>query len=54
MPDKTVHVEPINDLVEHVDHDCICGPTTEVYKREDGGYGFVVVHHSLDGRENNE
>lgn len=37
-----------------LDEDCICGPRVEVVKREDGSIGWVIIHHSLDGREFNE
>ena len=47
-----VHVVPVNDLIEHdVAGDCICGPTAEAAFREDGSNGWLVTHHSLDGRE---
>lgn len=50
----TFHVIPLNDLVEH-DTDgeerCVCGPTTEPVERDDGSFGWLVTHHSLDGRE---
>ena len=46
-----MHVVPIADLVEHEDDDCVCGPTTEPVPRDDGSFGWVVTHHSLDGRE---
>lgn len=48
-----VHVLPVNDLIEHdaIGDECPCGPTTEPAPREDGSMGWVVVHHSLDGRE---
>lgn len=46
------HVIPINDLVEHVDDDCICGPETElIFDENESLRGWVVKHHSLDGRE---
>jgi hypothetical protein len=48
-----VHVYPINDLVEH-DTDggeCICGPREKPVKAEDGSVDWLIVHHSLDGRE---
>jgi len=50
---STVHTYPNNDLVEHDTDggDCICGPTTEPVPREDGSFGWHVMHHSLDGRE---
>lgn len=54
----TVHVSPVNDAVEHdLEHggDCICGPTVEaVFRDDDGSNGWLITHHSLDGRERNE
>lgn len=49
----TVHVFPVNDLVEHDTDggDCVCGPTAEPVPRDDGSFGWLVTHHSLDGRE---
>ena len=47
-----IHVEPINDLIAHdTEHfdECVCGPYVAFV---DGG--AVIVHHSLDGREENE
>lgn len=51
-----VHVYPTNDLIEHDTNggDCICGTTTEPVEREDGSYGWLELHHSLDGRERHE
>lgn len=51
-----VHVVPIDDLIAHdrTSEECPCGPTSEPVKREDGSVGWVVVHHSLDGREASE
>lgn len=48
-----VHVLPVGDLIEHEDtgEDCLCGPTVEPVEREDGSYGWLIIHHSLDGRE---
>lgn len=47
-----VHVIPTADLVAHDESDgCACGPTNEPVTRDDGSVGWVVVHHSLDGRE---
>lgn len=53
---SVVHVYPDRDLVEHeVEGDgCVCGPTVEPVPRDDGSYGWLMVHHSLDGRERNE
>lgn len=50
-----MHVIPLSDLVDHEASDgCVCGPTTEPVKREDGSVGWVHTHHSLDGREAHE
>lgn len=46
-----VHVKPLHDLVEHADDEYVCGPTTEPVARGDGSMGWLVLHHSLDGRE---
>ena len=43
------HVRPVNDLIDHPDDACICGPLIEEI---DGK--FLIVHHSLDGREAGE
>ena len=53
---STVHVYPTRDLIEHDTEgdDCACGPTTHPVMRDDGSNGWVVVHHSLDGREASE
>ena len=52
--DGEVHVLPLEDLVEHTDADCVCGATTEPVPRQDGSTGWLITHHSLDGREANE
>jgi hypothetical protein len=54
MPNSNnVHVYPTKDLIEHDtdSEDCICGPTVEACEREDGSYGWLLTHHSMDGRE---
>jgi hypothetical protein len=53
MSDGDYHVYPVNDLVEHVTNGdgCVCGPETQPVERDDGSIGYVIVHHSLDGRE---
>lgn len=50
---QTIHVIPIADLIDHEDHDCICGPTVE-HIPSDSGDGWLITHHSLDGREHME
>ncbi len=53
----SIHVVPVNDLIEHSDDDCVCGPDYEYVNPETGETypsGPVVVHHSLDGRETEE
>ena len=53
---STVHVVPVGDLVEHdtAGGECICGPSAEAVFREDGSAGWLMTHHSLDGREARE
>lgn len=53
---EPVHVWPDDDLIDHdLDgDDCVCGPRTEPVERDDGSVGWVIVHHSLDGREHAE
>lgn len=49
---NTVHIYPINDLVDHDNNDdCVCGPRVETVAGDDGSISWVVVHHSLDARE---
>lgn len=48
---STWHVEPVNDLIEHVHEDCICGPEIEAVFRDDGSNGWLITHHALDGRK---
>jgi hypothetical protein len=50
----TYHVVPVNDLIDHDssgEEDCVCGPEILPVERDDGSFGWVVSHHSLDGRE---
>ncbi len=53
---SAIHVYPAGDLIEHDtdSSDCACGPTTEPVPRDDGSMGWLITHHSLDGREANE
>ncbi len=57
MPD-ILHVRPVGDLIEHDtstdDADCGRGPEVQPVKRDDGSMGWLIVHHSLDGREKGE
>lgn len=50
----TVHVLPVNDLIEHELEDCPCGPQLEPVFDADGSCGWLISHQSLDGRENHE
>jgi hypothetical protein len=53
----TIHVIPIADLIEHDtsgEEECVCGPDHEPVMRDDGSNGWLVKHHSLDGRELHE
>lgn len=48
----TLHVMPIGDLVEHAsEDDCSCGPTAKPVEAGDGTISWLMIHHSLDGRE---
>lgn len=50
-----VHVTPDEDLIDHpMSEDCACGPTAEPVPGDKGFVGWVVTHHSLDGREQHE
>lgn len=53
---EPLHVIPINDLIDHDtdSEDCVCGPEVEPVEREDGSFAYLIVHHSLDGRESRE
>lgn len=47
-----LHVIPSRDLIRHsADEDCPCGPRADPVWRRDGSCGWVIVHHSLDGRK---
>jgi hypothetical protein len=54
----TLHVTPQHDLVDHdtstTEPDCVCGPEVRPATQEDGSVGWLLVHHSLDGREQAE
>lgn len=49
-----VHVLPDADLIAHLPVDCVCGPAVEPVPRDDGSMGWLLTHHSLDGREATE
>lgn len=51
--DGVFHVWPDNDLIVHdvESEDCVCGPAFQPVPRADGSVGWLVIHHSLDGRE---
>ena len=53
---STVHVYPLNDIIEHdtESDDCACGPTVEPVEHDNGSMGWLLTHHSLDGREKTE
>lgn len=55
MP-QTVHVLPVNDLIEHDEEgtECACGVTTEPVFDRDGACGWLITHHSLDNRESKQ
>ena len=48
----TLHIVPLGDVVERATtDDCVCGPTDQPVKQEDGSVRWLVVHHSADGSE---
>ena len=53
-------VVPLNDVVAHdnagedADERCVCGPTWDPVEQTGGGIGWILTHHSLDGREATE
>ena len=50
-----VHVHPLGDLLEHdLTEDCPCGPAPRLATGQGGPDGWLIVHHSLDGRETRE
>lgn len=53
-----LHVAPVDDLIQHDrasdEPDCPCGPDVMPVKRDDGSMGWLIVHHSLDGREHGD
>jgi hypothetical protein len=54
---SSYHVYPTGDGVDHdTEHDdgCVCGPTPEAVKCDDGSVNWLYLHHSLDGRERQE
>ena len=52
---RTLHVTPNGDLVHHdtstTEADCVCGLEVKPVTHDDGSVGWLLVHHSLDGRE---
>jgi hypothetical protein len=54
----TLHVTPTGDLVDHdtstAEPDCVCGPEVKPVTHDDGSMGWLLVHHSIDGREQAE
>jgi hypothetical protein len=51
-----LHIHPLGDLIEHDTSgvDCVCIPEPRLTPRGDGTHGWLIIHHSLDGREARE
>ena len=53
-----LHVVPVGDSIDHdtatSEPDCVCGPRTQPTESDDGSVNWLLVHHSLDGREQRE
>jgi hypothetical protein len=54
LTDGNRHVIPVDDGWYHLPDDCLCGPAHEYVARDGQPDGWVVLHHSLDGREQRE
>lgn len=55
MSADDLHVHPVNDLIKHeLADECPCGPQSRPVERDDGSIGWLMVHNSLDGREQDE
>jgi len=53
--DGTIHVYPGNDAIIHEAWDaCPCGPASELHTGSEDGDRWLIIHHSLDGRERQE
>ncbi len=57
VPGVPTHVWPNDDAVEHdtetTDPTCVCGPKVELVTTDAGDH-WMILHHSLDGREQHE
>jgi hypothetical protein len=55
---NTLDAVPQHDIAGHdtstTEPDCVCGPEVRPATQEDGSVGWLLVHHSLDGREQAE
>lgn len=51
LDNDEVHVLPLGDGFYHEPEDCPCGPVTEPVPRDDGSFGWLITHHSLDHRD---
>lgn len=55
MAADELHIIPVNDLIDHPSaDDCVCGPENRPVEMDDGSYGWLHVHHALNGREQQE
>ena len=54
----TLHVHPADDMIGHDtstdEPTCVCAPEVQPVRRDDGSFGWILIHHSLDGREQRE
>lgn len=49
------YIMPVGDAVAHEEgEECICGPDVEQLLADDRLVSVMIIHHSLDGREQDE
>lgn len=53
-PGARIHAFPLNDLADHVSHECPCNPETVEIERDDGTVRYQINHNSFDHREDVE
>lgn len=50
MIPMNIQIVPAEDLIEHTDDDCVCGPEIRPHVREDGSIEFATLHWELGAK----